>query len=123
VLDAAEAQVGAAVRTMALDEADLAVLVAEQHQVLAQDAHRHRRRARRQIGADADRQPVMPHHLAARRARAGAGEELVLFAGGHRGWILTSAGRTFSALGAKAKPSTKPLIPAQAGILSRLHCT
>ncbi len=83
ILDAAEGEIGATVRAMAAEQADLAGLVAEQHQILAHDADRHRRAAFGQLDAAGDGLPIAPQQLAAGGARPGLGEAPILFCRGH----------------------------------------
>src|SRR6201999_1929549 len=76
---AAERQRHAAMRTALLQQADLAVAVAERDQPLAEDLDPHRIAvALRDLLAEADRMPEAPEHLAHRRARADATQQLVI---------------------------------------------
>ena len=84
VLHPPVAQVGAPVAAMDAQEAGPAPVVAEQHQVLAQDAHRQGRASRRQLFGQRHGLPVTPQQRAAGRARLRGGQQPVLF-GGHHG--------------------------------------
>src|SRR5262249_58570063 len=80
VIGAADAVLGrdaerkrrAAVRTEFSDQSDAVLLVAEQNEVLAEQADAPRPFAV-ELGHRGDRVPVAPHHLAARRALPDAG--------------------------------------------------
>src|SRR5258706_25753 len=63
---------GAAVRTARADEAESAVLVAEQHQVFPKQLAPHRFAF--ELCGEADRLPIAAHHRAARCTWANAGE-------------------------------------------------
>jgi hypothetical protein len=83
--EAAEAQVGAAVRAGPVDQAPALLAVAKQHQVLAEQAHRlHRARGHARVEARFElvdqrrRLPVAAHQVAAGRARADARDQFVL---------------------------------------------
>jgi hypothetical protein len=85
-LVAAEGQVGAAVRAVAVQQAVAAVGVLEQHKVLPQQAHRlHRAHAHGRVQRGVElihqrhRLPVAAHQVAAGRAGANAGDQVVLF--------------------------------------------
>ena len=76
----AEGEVGAAMRAMAVDQAEAAAAVPEEHEVFAEQAHRlDRTRRQARIGAGIElveqrrRLPVAAQQGAARRARADAG--------------------------------------------------
>ena len=69
VLDAPVAQVGGAVRAVDTEQAELAVLVAEEREVFAEDPHVQGSAAGWQLLSEGDRVPVAAEHLAARRAR------------------------------------------------------
>ena len=84
-LVAAEGEIGAAVRAVAVEQAEPALCVTEQHQVLPEQAHglhRAQRHARIQTGIELVEQrgrlPVLAHQRTAGGARADAREELVL---------------------------------------------
>jgi hypothetical protein len=77
VLTPAIAQVRPAVRALARDQAKFAFIVAEQHQVLAEQAHRHHRARALKLVGQGSGLPVVAHQLAARGARSGAGDEVV----------------------------------------------
>src|SRR5712692_368339 len=73
IFDPAIAQVGAAVGAMQAQQAWPSALIAEQHQVLAEQADGQRRSARRHLSRKSGRLPVAAQQLAGRRARAGLG--------------------------------------------------
>ena len=94
VLQPAIGEIGAAVRAGAVEQAVAALLVAEQHEVLAQQPDR----LDRPVGAgelidQRRRLPVAAHQRAGGRARPDAGDEIVLFLAEHGGsfervWIV-----------------------------------
>ena len=86
ILEAAVGEVGAAMRAVAVEQAVPAALVAEQHEVLAQHAHRLGRPLGRQLVGERHRMPVVAHQRAALGARPDAGDQLVLL-GAHHGWL------------------------------------
>ena len=90
VLEAAESEVGAPVRTGALDQAIAALIVAEDDEVFAEQAHRLERPVVGQFIDQRGRLPVAPHELARRRARTGAGEKIVLLGAQHARSIRSS---------------------------------
>ena len=59
-------------------QAGTAEFVAKQREVLAEDAHRHRGSARGKLVGEGHRLPVASQQLAARGARPGPREEVVL---------------------------------------------
>ncbi len=75
-LDIAIAQVRAAVRAMAVDEAEGARQVLEQGEILAQEADRPRPR-RLELAGGPDRVPIAAQVIAHRRARTHLGEPLI----------------------------------------------
>ncbi len=80
LLVAAEEQRRGAMRAALVEQADAAVGVAEQHQVLAQEPHAHRRRVRLgDLMGERRRNPIAAHQFAHRRAGADAGEQFVFF--------------------------------------------
>ena len=83
VFAAPEAEIRAAVEAMPADEAQLALVVAEQHQPLAEQRHRHHRALAVQLLDEGGRLPVSAQHLAGGPAPAGAGEPLVEFLADH----------------------------------------
>ena len=84
ILQAAIGEVGAAMRAVAVEQAVAAALVAEQHEVLAEHAHRLGRPLLGKLVGERHRMPVMPHQRAAFGARPDAGDQLVLL-GTHHG--------------------------------------
>jgi hypothetical protein len=72
-------------RTAAAQQAEFALIVAEQHQVFAEQAHRHNRPLRRQFFGQRRRLPVLAQELAARRSRPGPGDTFVLLRAHHGG--------------------------------------
>ena len=85
LLQPAVGEIGAAVRAGARDQAVAAVLVAEQHEVLAEQAQRLDRAISGELVNKRGRLPVAPHQLARGRAGAGAGDEIVLLGAQHAG--------------------------------------
>ena len=74
ILNAAITQVGAAVRDSAdPSQAELALIVAEQHEILTHDANRQRRAIRGHFFRQGDRLPIATQQSAAWSAGAGAG--------------------------------------------------
>ena len=86
VLEAAVGEVGAAMRAAAVEQAVPAALVAEQHEVLAQHAHRLGRPLVGQFVGERHRMPVVAHQRAALGAGTDAGDQLVLLVA-HHGWL------------------------------------
>ena len=81
---APEEQRGPAVRAVRPQQPDPAGAVAKRDQVLAQRAHAQRRAVRLgQLGAQQHRLPILAHQVAHRRARADAGQKLVVFPAQH----------------------------------------
>jgi len=74
-----EREVGAAMRAMALDQAVSSLLVAEQHQIFAEQFDRPHRARSLQLVDQRRRLPVHPHQFPARVFRTGAGDQVVLF--------------------------------------------
>jgi len=62
--------------------------VAEEHQVLAEEPDWQRRAIHGQLFGQRSGLPVAPEQLASRRAGPDAREELVLFSGQHRSFIV-----------------------------------
>jgi hypothetical protein len=71
-------------RAAAVEQAVPAALVAEQHEVLAQHAHRLGRPLVGQFLGQGHRMPVVPHQRATHGARPDPGDQLVLL-GRHHG--------------------------------------
>ncbi|MNS70331.1 hypothetical protein D3C72_1036730 [compost metagenome] len=84
VFQPAEGQVGAAVRAVAVEHAELAALVAEQHEVLAHELHGLDRARARQFVGQGHRLPVAAQQLAGGCAGSDAGDEIVLLGADHR---------------------------------------
>src|SRR5579871_2717018 len=78
----AEQQTGPAVSTMGLHKAEAIAAVAEEHEVLAQEANRQGAR-RGQLARGGDWVPIAPHQLTARCAGSHATPSLVLFGRWH----------------------------------------
>ncbi len=79
---AAEPEVGAAVRATRVDDADPAIRVAEREQVLAEQPEIDRRAVGlSDLPGEEGGHPVATHHLAERRARPDACQQLILFFG------------------------------------------
>ena len=85
MFEPAEGEVGAAMRAVAIDQAVAALLVAEQHQIFAEQFDRPRPAAALQFVDQRRRLPVHPHQLAARVLRPGAGDQVVRFLAHHGG--------------------------------------
>ena len=83
VLDAPVAEIGGAVGAVQPQQAELALVRAEERQLLAEDAERERGAAGRELLGERDGMPVAAEHLAAGRAGAGQGQEVVVLAGEH----------------------------------------
>ena len=85
-------------RTNVVDQANLAVRVAERDQVFAEQPHAQRSAVGlRQIGGLQDRNPIPPHQFAHGRSRADAGEKQV-FGFGHGADIPATDGKSRAAL-------------------------
>ena len=84
VLAPAMTQISAAMRAMTPDQAELTFIVAKQHQVFAQQAHRHDRARAFEFIAQGSGLPVLPHQFSARRAGTGLGDEVVYVFRQHR---------------------------------------
>ena len=91
ILEAAIGEIGAAMRAVAVEQTVPAALVAEQHEILAQHAHRLGRPFFGQLLGQRHRMPVMPHQGAALGARPDPRDQLVLL-GRHHGKRLTQTG-------------------------------
>src|SRR5205807_5516887 len=87
LLDPPVVERGAAVAAVRSDEPGPPGAVAEQDEVLAERAHRFRRRAG--VGGQPDRMPIAPQQLAHRRAAADLGQVAVV----GRGPALVAAAR------------------------------
>ena len=83
ILQTAEGEIGAAMRAVAVDQAVAAFLVAEQHEVLAEQLDRPDRPRSLQLVDQRRRLPVHPHQLAAGVLAAGAGDQVVRFLAHH----------------------------------------
>src|ERR1700744_4117392 len=90
IFQTAEGKVGTAMGAMPVDQAVAALLVAKQHQVLAEQFYRFDRARSLQLVDQRRRLPVHPHQLAAGILWTGAGDQVVLFLA-HHGEILPSA--------------------------------
>ena len=88
VLAPAEAQVHAAMGAEPVDEAELAGILAKQHEVLAEEPDRHHRALGDQFVGKRGGLPVAAQHIARRRARADAGQLVVLFLAHHGRGLL-----------------------------------
>src|ERR1700761_4242051 len=78
LIEPAEGEVGAAMRAMALDQAVAALLVAEQHQLFAEQFHRTDRPRALQLVDQRRRLPIASHQLAAGVLRPRPGDQVVL---------------------------------------------
>jgi len=81
---ASEGEVGAAVRAVAVQQTVPAAFVAEQHEILAQHAHRLGRPLCGQFVGEGHGMPVMTHQGATTGARTDAGHQLVLLGTHHQ---------------------------------------
>ena len=90
ILDTPIAQIGSAVGAMNAEQARPILLIAKQHQVLAEQSDLERRSTRRQLFAERRWLPVPPHQLARGHARPDPREPLVLFFRQHPGSISVS---------------------------------
>jgi hypothetical protein len=104
ILEPAVGEVGAAVRAVAVEQPVAAALVAEQHEVLAEDAHRLDRALVRQFVDQCHGMPVMPHQGAAPGAGADPRDQFVLLGAHHAGRVAETArtvirGRVFRRFG------------------------
>ncbi|MGY4484544.1 hypothetical protein ACVWWR_003735 [Bradyrhizobium sp. LM3.2] len=88
MLEPSEGEIGAAMRAVAIDQAVAPGLVAEQHQVFAEQLDG----ADRAIAVELVHQcrwlPIAPHQLSARVLRTGAGDQVVLLLAHHGECIL-----------------------------------
>src|SRR5665213_2892385 len=80
-----EGKVGAAMRAMPLDQAVAALLIAKQHEVLAEQFDRFYRTRALHLVDQRRRLPVHSHQLAARILRTRPGDEVVRFLAHHGG--------------------------------------
>jgi len=78
-----ECEVGTAMRAMTLDQAETSVLVAKQHQILAEQFDRSHRPRPLQLVHQRRRLPVHPHQFPARLFRPRSGDQVVLFLAHH----------------------------------------
>jgi hypothetical protein len=85
MLEPAEGQISAAMRAVAIDQAVAALLVAEQHQVFAEQFDRPHRPRAFQLVDQRRRLPVHPHQPAARVLRPDARDQVVLLLAHHGG--------------------------------------
>ena len=83
VFEPAKAHVGAAMRAGALDQAQLALAVAKQHEIFAQQAHRHHRTVPGKFVRQRGGLPVAAQDLARRGAGGDAGNKVILFLADH----------------------------------------
>src|SRR5690606_27661416 len=94
VFEAAEGQVGAAVRTIPVQQAQFAIVVAEQDHVLPKQLDGLQRPGAVQFLGQGDGLPVAAQQLAGRGVRTHPGHEIVLFCSKHGsssqcGWTHT----------------------------------
>jgi hypothetical protein len=75
-------------RTVTIDQAVAALLVAEQHQIFAEQFDGPHRPLAVELIHQRRRLPVHPHQLAARILRPGAGDQVVRFLAHHGGGSL-----------------------------------
>src|SRR5207245_1301958 len=79
IFQPAVAQVGATMGALTPEQADTALLVAKQDEMLAHDPDRDRRASLGKLRAGSDRLPVLAQELAAGRAGTGFGQQPILF--------------------------------------------
>jgi len=79
----AECEIGTAMGAMAIDQAVAAFIVAEQHQVFAEQLDRPHSARALQLIDQRRRLPIHPHQLSASVLRADAGDQVVLFLAHH----------------------------------------
>jgi hypothetical protein len=91
VFQPAEGEVGAAVRAIAVEHAELAALVAEQDKVLPHELHRLDRARSGQLVGQGHRLPVAAQQLAGGGAGSDAGDEIVLLCADHRAGSIVCA--------------------------------
>ena len=107
IFQPAEGEVGAAMRAMALDQAVAALLVAKQHQILAEQFDRLDRARACQFIDQRRRLPVHPHQFPARLLGPGAGDQVVLFLA-HHGGASFSAWQRASSQSSVSRPASFP---------------
>ena len=83
VFHPAKGQICATVRAIAVQHAQLALLITKQHKVLPHQAHRTHRALTRQLIGQCHRLPVTAQQLASRRLRADTGYQIILFCADH----------------------------------------
>jgi hypothetical protein len=84
VLKPSKGEIGAAVRTGALEQAIAALVVPKQDEVFPEEANRLERTIARQFVDQRGGVPVAPHQLARRRTWPRPGEEIILLGAQHR---------------------------------------
>src|SRR5262249_59754846 len=90
ILEPSEGEIGAAVRTGALDQAVAALVVAEQHEVLAEEPHRFDRPVAGELVHQRGRLPIAAQELADGRCGTNAGNDIVLLGAQNGGSLLMS---------------------------------
>ena len=98
ILQPAEREIGAAMRAMPLDQAVPALLIAKQHQILAEQFDGLDRTRAGQFIDQRRRLPVHPHQFPARRFGPGAGDQVVLFLAHHGGMSFPSGNTVESSI-------------------------
>src|SRR5262249_53374099 len=83
VLDAAVAEVGAAVRAVEPEKPDAPPIVTKEHEALAEHPSRQRRAARGQLGRQPDRLPIEPHQVTHRSPGGNLCQSVVVFGAQH----------------------------------------
>ena len=101
VLEPPESEIRTAMRAVAVEQSEPARVVAEQHAILAQQAHRLDRAPPGQFLGEGRRLPVLPHELPTRRARADAGDQGVLLRTHHGGDLQAHNPPGVAAIGRK----------------------
>ena len=79
ILQAAIAQIGAAMRAVDAQQSRPALLVAEENKIFTEEPDGQRGTPRRKLLGEGGRLPVPAHQLAARRSRTNTGQQLVFF--------------------------------------------
>src|SRR5258708_6990165 len=82
-LEAAESEIGAAMRAIAVEQAVAALFVAEQDKVLAEQLDRLDRPLAGEFVDHRRRLPIHPHQLASRRLRPDPGDQVILLLAHH----------------------------------------
>ena len=84
ILEPAVGEIGAAVRAVAVEEAETALLVAEQYEILSEQAHGNQRSLAGNLLAQSRRMPIVTHQPSARRARSDTSDAIIFLLAQHR---------------------------------------